>query len=244
MSAAAGLGWLIGGNPAPSPLFPLRYARGNLLFGRGDERVALYRLPMSSYPFKAIADKWVEMRRLERLAITIGADFSLWRVQRAYPADRYIAQVDELLDDRHQDPADWRAYLSGHVERFDRDGVTRPRAVPRRVRQRRRPLALWWGLVRATERIRRRVEDLAGIGDPQPVSHSELVALATSEQDVYDRLLTIYGSASRATTSELAVAAQACCVSRRRRASAGWQLDRRRARDPGRHARRPVLPAA
>ena len=199
---------------------------------------------MSSYPFKAVADKWVEMRRLERLAITIGADFSLWRVQRAYPADRYIAQVDELLDDRHQDPADWHAYLAGHVERLTSMASHVPELYLAVSVKDAAPSRFGGGLVRATDRIRRRVEDLAGIGEPQPVSHSELVALATSEQEVYDRLLTIYGVSHASDDERAAVAAQACGVSRRRRAAAGWQLDRRRARDRRRHARRPVLPAA
>lgn len=60
--------------------FALRYAQGNLLVGRGGESAGLYRLGMSAYPFLATGGKWALQRRLQRLAHTIAADFSLWRV--------------------------------------------------------------------------------------------------------------------------------------------------------------------
>ena len=71
--------------------FPLRYAKGNVLLGRGGEAAGLYRLAMTSYPFLPTGEKWALQRRLQRLAHTISADFSLWRVNRAYPAERYVA---------------------------------------------------------------------------------------------------------------------------------------------------------
>ncbi|MCA1699625.1 MAG: ATP-binding protein [Actinobacteria bacterium] len=188
--------------PSPSPLFPLRYARGNLLFGRGDERVGLYRLPMVSYPFKPVADKWHELRRLERLAITVGADFSLWRVQRAYPAERYAAQVDELLDDRHQSHADWQAYLAGHTGRLRSLGSHLPELYLAVSLKDPAPARFGGGLIRASDRARRRIEDLAAVGSPQPVSHRDLVALAGAEQRVFEWVRRIYG-AERATTDEL-----------------------------------------
>lgn len=187
---------------SPSPLFPLRYARGNLLFGRGDERVGLYRLPMVSYPFKPVADKWHELRRLERLAVTVGADFSLWRVQRAYPAERYAAQVDELLDDRHQSHANWQAYLAGHTEQLKSLASHLPELYLAVSLKDPAPARFGGGLIRASDRARRRIEDLAAVGSPQPVSHRDLVALAGAEQRVYEWVRRIYG-AERATTDEL-----------------------------------------
>ena len=98
--------------------FPLRYAKGNILLGRGGEAAGLYRLGMTSYPYLPAGEKWTLQRRLQRLAHTVGADFSLWRVNRAYPAEGYVEHTAGLLDDRHQDPAAWQAFLDGHRERL------------------------------------------------------------------------------------------------------------------------------
>ena len=69
--------------------FPLRYARRNVLIGPGGEAAALYRADTIAYPFLLPAEKWALLRRLERFAHLAAADFSIWRVQRAYPAERY-----------------------------------------------------------------------------------------------------------------------------------------------------------
>ena len=98
--------------------FPLRYAKGNVLLGRGGEAAGLYRLAMTSYPYLPTGEKWTLQRRLQRLAHTIGADFSLWRVQRAYPAEQYVQHTAGLLDERHQEPQAWEAFLAGHRERL------------------------------------------------------------------------------------------------------------------------------
>ena len=68
--------------------FPLRYAHQNILVGEGDARAALFRVDTVSYPFLAAADKREWLRRLARFAFAVEADFSLWRVCRAYPAER------------------------------------------------------------------------------------------------------------------------------------------------------------
>ena len=65
--------------------FPLRYAHQNILVGEGDARAALFRVDTVSYPFLAAADKREWLRRLARFAFAVEADFSLWRVCRAYP---------------------------------------------------------------------------------------------------------------------------------------------------------------
>ena len=67
--------------------FPLRYVHQNILVGQGDARAALFRVDTVSYPFLAAADKREWLRRLARFAFAAEADFSLWRVCRAYPAD-------------------------------------------------------------------------------------------------------------------------------------------------------------
>ena len=85
--------------------FPLRYARRNVLVGPGGEAAALYRADTVAYPFLPRAEKWGLLRRLERFAHLAGADFSIWRVQRAYPADRYTPGLADLADERHADLA-------------------------------------------------------------------------------------------------------------------------------------------
>ncbi len=92
----------LGGAPVS---FPLRYARGNILIGHGGASAGLYRLGMTSYPYLPAGEKWQLQRRLQRLAHTIAADFSLWRVNRAYPAEQYVRHTEGLLDARHQDRA-------------------------------------------------------------------------------------------------------------------------------------------
>ena len=106
--------------------FPLRYAHGNVLLGRGGEPAGLYRLAMTSYPYLPTGEKWSLQRRLQRLAHTIAADFSLWRVHRAYPAERYVAHTERLLDDRHQSADAWRAFLAGHEQRLRELGSHTP----------------------------------------------------------------------------------------------------------------------
>ena len=74
--------------------FPLRYAHQNILVGHGEARAALFRVETVSYPFLAAADKLKWLRRLARFAFSVEADFSLYRVCRAYPAERYTEQAE------------------------------------------------------------------------------------------------------------------------------------------------------
>jgi hypothetical protein len=106
--------------------FSLRYAHGNVLVGRGGDSAALYRLAMTAYPYLPTGGKWSLQRRLQRLAHVLGADFSLWRVNRAYPAEQYVDHTAGLLDERHQTPQAWRAFLEGHQERLRQLGSHTP----------------------------------------------------------------------------------------------------------------------
>ncbi len=144
--------------------FPLRYAKGNVLLGRGGEAAGLYRLAMTSYPYLPTGEKWALQRRLQRLAHTISADFSLWRVNRAYPADRYVQHTAGLLDGRHQDPQAWQTFLEGHRERLRELGSHIPECYLAVSLAGSTPTSVGSGLVRGVDRVRRRVEELAGIG--------------------------------------------------------------------------------
>ncbi len=182
--------------------FPLLYAHGNMLMGRGGEAAGLYRLGMTSYPYLPTGEKWALQRRLQRLAHTIAADFSLWRVNRAYPAEGYVQHTAGLLDDRHQDPQAWHSFLEGHRERLRQLGSHTPECYLAVSLAGGTRVGVGTGLVRGVDRVRRRVEELAGIGAESPISAAELSELATREQRIFERLNGVI-HARRARTVEL-----------------------------------------
>ncbi len=182
--------------------FSLRYAYGNLLFGRGSECAGLYRLGMSSYPFLPVGEKWALQRRLQRVAHTIAADFSLWRVNRAYPADTYVTHTLGLLDERHQKPEVWREYLEGHEQRLRSLGSHTPEVYLSVSLAGSKPAGVGAGLVQWVDRTRRRVEELVGVRAGSPIRGGLITELAAREERVYDRLNGVI-AARRARTVEL-----------------------------------------
>jgi AAA-like domain len=177
--------------------FPLRYARRNVLIGPGGEAAALYRAAPVSYPFLPVSEKWALLHRLERFGHLVGADFSLWRVQRSYPAERYAAELVGAADDRHADFDGWQRYLAGHQERIGELESHLPEIYVAVALQ--EPAK---GHLRALDRARRRVEEIAGVGGPRPISGAELEALASAEERTFQRLGVVAGL-RRATTLEL-----------------------------------------
>lgn len=195
--------------------FPLRYAHGNVLLGHSSGRrgggfvacAGLYRLGMTSYPYLPDGEKWGLQRRLQRLAHTIGADFSLWRVNRAYPADDYVKHTVGLLDERHQDRRAWEEFLAGHEDRLRGLGSHIPEvylavSLAGTGSPSSSSAGFGAGLVRRVDRWRRRVEEVAGIGVSSPVGGGELEELGRREQRVYERLAGIV-AVRRARTVEL-----------------------------------------
>jgi hypothetical protein len=182
--------------------FPLRYATGNILVGCGGESAGLYRLGMTAYPYLPTGGKWALQRRLQRLAHIVAADFSLWRVNRAYPADQYAKHTASLLDERHQDATAWQRFLEGHQQRLHELGSHTPEVYMAVSLSGTRPTSIGSGLLRGVDRVRRRVEEVAGIADAAPISSTELSELQTREQRVYERLNGVI-HARRASTAEL-----------------------------------------
>ncbi|MBA3866264.1 MAG: ATP-binding protein [Solirubrobacterales bacterium] len=177
--------------------FPLRYARRNLLIGRGGECSALYRATPASYPFLPVGEKWTHLGRLELFANLVGADFSLWRVQRSYPAERYAGALAGEADADHADAAGWRGFLAGQEARLrDLDSHLPEVYVSVSLGGQSR------GAFRSLDRARRRLEDLAGVGAAAPISGSELADLAAAEERVFGRLAGTIGL-RRAQTPEL-----------------------------------------
>jgi hypothetical protein len=177
--------------------FPLRYARRNVLLGPGGEAAALYRAEPVSYPFLPVAEKWALLHRLERFGHLVGADFSLWRVQRSYPAERYAAELAGAADPVHADGEDWARYLGGHQRRLAELGSHLPEIYIAVSLQ--EPAK---GYLRSLDRVRRRVEELAGLAGPRPISGAQLEALAAAEERTYQRLAGVAGL-RRARTPEL-----------------------------------------
>jgi hypothetical protein len=180
---------------------PLRYARGNVLFGRSGEVASLYRLPEISYVLLPDEDKWSWLWTMARLALHAKADFSIWRVQRRYPAEEYMAQAESLVDARYQDPASWRRFLDGH-ERHLAQLETHLPEIYMRLAQR-APGRPGRGLLRSIDRTYRRVNDLFGLGFAEPIPHREIDALAEEETRLLERVRTVLPAAERATTREL-----------------------------------------
>lgn len=177
--------------------FPLRYASANVLIGPGGEAAALYRARPFPYPLASGAQKWGLLGRLERFAQLIGADFSLWRVCRAYPAERYAQDLAGEADPQHADAEGWRRYLDGQAARLAELDAHLPEmyvavslsAPPK-------------GRLGSLDRARRRLEEIAGVGAPRPISGAELESLRLAEQKAFDRLGAL-GALRRAGTAEL-----------------------------------------
>lgn len=181
--------------------FPLRYVRANMLLGPGGERAALYRLEMVAYPFLPAVEKWRWLRVLERLATLVGADFSLYRVNRAFPADVYVEDTIGLLDGRAQDANAFGAFLDGQRRRLDELASHTPELYLA-VSLHDAPAGFGTGVVRAIDGARRRVEDLLGIGAAAPIEAGELDAIAVAEQRCFDQLGGLIGC-ERASTREI-----------------------------------------
>lgn len=182
--------------------FPLRYVRRNILFGRRpNDLAALYRLPMISYPFMPDADKEAWLKQMAGLAFTVQADFSLWRVNREYPASRYPAQVAGLLDGRHADRQAWRMFLAGQARHLEGLRAHLPEVYMAVSLSDSQAGRFGQSFIRSLDRARRRLEDTAGVGSPSPLSGTELEALAIAERRVFERLAFL--RPERATTTEI-----------------------------------------
>src|SRR5688500_2461475 len=181
---------------------PLRYVHENILVGHGDARAALFRVGTASYPFLSVADKREWLRRLARLAFSLESDVSLWRVNRAYPAEDYVAQAAALVDERRQDPDVWRSYLAGHEAHLRRLRSFVPEvylAVSLRPAAR---STFGDGVLRTVDRARRRLEALFGIGSLPPIAVAEVEALISEEERVLRRAAGCL-PLQRATTREI-----------------------------------------
>ncbi|MBS1861969.1 MAG: ATP-binding protein [Actinobacteria bacterium] len=179
--------------------FPLRYARTNVLIGPGGQAAALYRVEPVSYPYLPAVEKWALLHRIERLIAVLGADLSVWRIARSYPAERYAAELAWLADRRHAKTERWRNYLEDRQRRLaDLDSHVPEVYVAISLGEGRRA----GGALRSLGRARRRLEELAGVGAPRPITAAELRGLAEAERRAFEKAGSVL-RLRRATTTEL-----------------------------------------
>ncbi len=171
--------------------FPLSYAHDNLLFSPTGGCVALYRLGMVSYPFRAVSGKWDLQRRLERLAHTVAADFSLWRVNRAYPTGNYARDTLGLFDPRHQDRQAWEAFLTGHAERLEGMRSHVPETYLAVSLNGRAPVGFGSGLIRFGDHLRAHIEGVVGARKRTSIPASRIEEFRASEQRLFERLSSV-----------------------------------------------------
>lgn len=182
--------------------FPLRYVRANMLLGPGAERAAVYRLRTIAYPFLPAAEKWRWLRTLERFASLIAADFSIYRVNRAFPAARYVEDTATLLDPRTQDRDAFVTLLEGQQDRLARLASHTPEVYAVVSLSETPTTGFGSELVRSADRARRRLEDLVGVASAQPISGRELDAIAVAEQRTFARVRRVL-ACERAHTKEI-----------------------------------------
>lgn len=179
--------------------FPLRYARSNVLIGPGGEAAGLYRVEPRSYPFLAVAEKWGLLHRLERLITAVGADISIYRVARPYPAADYATELAWMADPDHADRDRWHRHLEAQQDRLA--------ALDSHVPEVYLAISLvegrgGGGPLRSVGRARRRLEEVAGVAGPSPVSAAELRSLAEAERRAFGRAASVVGL-RRAGTEDL-----------------------------------------
>lgn len=179
--------------------FPLRYARANVLIGPGGEAAGLYRVETRSYPFLSTQEKRGLLHRLERLIAAVGADLSIYRVARPYPAPDYAEELAWMADPDHADRDRWQRHLEAQQDRL----ASLDSHVPEVY------LAVslvegrgGGGPLRSVDRARRRLEEIAGVGGPSPISGAELRSLAEAERRAFGRAASVV-ELRRAGTEEL-----------------------------------------
>ena len=209
--------------------FPLRYARRNILIGPGGEAAALYRADTVAYPFLPTSQKWSLLHRLERFAHLAGADFADLEGAALLPRRSLPRRAGRPSRRGPRRPRGLAPLPGGPRGAAARPRVPHPRGLRGglAVGGRWRPEAL-----RSFGRVRRRVEELAGVGGPRPISGSELEALAAIEQRTFDRLSGAI-ALQRASTRELQWLLVPRRLSGRSRAGARPFLGARRAGDRG-----------
>ena len=177
---------------------PIRYARDNVMFDHDGQSAALYRLPSVSYALLSDTDKWAWLWAQAGLAYHAAADLSIWRVQREWPVEDYVAQAVDLVDERYQSREAWTTFLEGHVPHIAQLESYLPE-VYLRVSQHTPD----GGMLRSADRAMRRINEVFGVANAAPIMDRDVRAVLEAEDLVLDRVRRALPSARRATPREL-----------------------------------------
>ncbi len=99
---------------------------GNLVLRTPSEAWAVYELEGQSYPGLSVARKIEIGERLEAFAYSIGADFQILRVARAFDAEAYQRRALSTLDPRHGQRERFLDHIVEHRSQFEKREALRP----------------------------------------------------------------------------------------------------------------------
>jgi hypothetical protein len=177
---------------------PLTFAWGNVLFGRdATDAWAVYRVATQSYAGLTVQAKKDVLAALAGFAFSIGADFQLLRVSRAWSVSGYRDGARAIADSRHAHAARLDAYLADHMAHLDQRRIARPEVF----------IAVTLGQPAddVSEGLRRHVRSLAslvGLSDARGITQRELETVLAQEQRAF-ACAADFLDCERATTEEL-----------------------------------------
>ena len=162
---------------------------GNLALRTPREAWAVYELEGQSYPGLSDNRKIEVGERLEALAYTLGADFQILRIARAFDAEAYVERALSTLDGRHGQHDLFKEHLAEHRSEFERREVLRPEiylAVRLGSGPARNGLSgvldlgtSFWGAI--AERL--------GLEETRGVSQRQIAGMRREEEQVFERVL-------------------------------------------------------
>jgi hypothetical protein len=190
---------------------PVRYARGNIMWGSEGSTAAMYRLPTVSYGLRPDTEKWAWLGTLAGLALTVEADLSIWRVYRRYPADEYVEQTVGLVDPRYGDAEAWRRMLESHEARLSQLASFVPEVYLRVLLP---PPSITGGdeWRRAFYEAYRRVSDTYGVPPGAPVMQRDIERTQALERITFDRVQRYLPDAARVTRQEFQWLCRRCAT--------------------------------
>jgi hypothetical protein len=103
--------------PMRSSTLPIESIAENVIIARGNA-AAVYRVDTMSFEFLSLVQKEQLHARLAWWILKAESDFSIYRVCREYPADAYVADSVNLIDERFADRTRWESLLESHAERI------------------------------------------------------------------------------------------------------------------------------
>src|ERR1044072_5136156 len=165
--------------------WPVKAIHRNILIGHGDTYSALYRVPTVSYQWLPAAEKRTWFSRLAQFAYSIESDFSLYRVNRAYPIARYVEQALHMHDERSAVPGAWESYLSSHHRHLSGQLTFVPEVYITVSLKPERKAALKGGVLQGEDRVSAWISRARG--RMSPISGAEIKRLEAAEERAYRR---------------------------------------------------------